>query len=56
RRAEVVKDYLINRGIEASRMEYEWFGKNMPVYNCGTVPCTEAMHQLNRRTELKLGK
>lgn len=55
RRAEVVKDYLINRGIEASRMEYEWFGKNMPVHDCGTVPCTEAMHQLNRRTELKLG-
>lgn len=55
RRAAVVMDYLVNRGVEAARMQYEWFGKTQPINDCGTVPCTEAMHQLNRRTELRLG-
>ncbi|WP_229800676.1 OmpA family protein [Mongoliitalea lutea] len=55
RRAAVVMDYLVNRGVEAARMQYEWFGKTQPINDCGAIPCTEAMHQLNRRTELRLG-
>ncbi|UJP65742.1 OmpA family protein [Mongoliitalea daihaiensis] len=55
RRAQVVMDYLVNRGVDAARMQYQWFGKTQPVNDCGAIPCTEAMHQLNRRTELRLG-
>lgn len=56
RRADVVKEYLINRGIEENRMEHKWFGETKPIHDCSTGTCTEAMHQLNRRTELRLEK
>lgn len=54
RRAKAVMDYLINKGIDSSRMQYEWFGKSRPINDCGNIPCTEEMHQQNRRTELQL--
>ncbi|WP_189458070.1 OmpA family protein, partial [Echinicola pacifica] len=54
RRAEVVRDYLVGRGIEADRISYEWFGKTRPVHDCTSTPCTESEHQLNRRTEIRL--
>ena len=56
RRAQVVKDYLIQRGVENNRLEYQWFGETRPIHNCNEVTCTPAMHQLNRRTELRVGK
>ena len=56
KRSEVVMEYLKKRGVEENRMDYEWFGETQPVHDCNEVTCTEAMHQLNRRTELKLGK
>lgn len=54
RRAKAVMDYLVKRGIELDRMGSEWLGKTKPVHDCGAVPCTEDMHQMNRRTELHL--
>ncbi|MCH7415720.1 OmpA family protein [Belliella sp. R4-6] len=54
RRSEVVMKYLVNRGVDAARMQHEWFGKTRPVVDCGE--CNAAQHQLNRRTELKLKK
>nr|WP_244545534.1 OmpA family protein [Algoriphagus locisalis] len=56
RRADAVKKYLIERGIEDNRMEETWFGETKPVNDCNEITCTEAMHQLNRRTELRVGK
>lgn len=56
RRAKVVMDYLNNRGIEQNRLEYKWFGETRPIHDCNDVTCTPAMHQLNRRTELRIGK
>ncbi|MEB2780295.1 OmpA family protein [Algoriphagus sp. C2-6-M1] len=56
RRAAVVMKYLNSRGIEDSRMEEAWFGETKPIHNCSDVTCTEAMHKLNRRTELRVGK
>ncbi len=56
RRAQVVKDYLKNRGVEDNRLESRWYGKTRPIHNCDEVTCTPAMHQLNRRTELRVGK
>ncbi|MCH7410843.1 OmpA family protein [Belliella sp. DSM 111904] len=54
RRAKVVMECLKKRGVEAARMNYEWFGKSQPIHDCGE--CTGAQHQENRRTELKLRK
>ncbi|MFD2037345.1 OmpA family protein [Belliella marina] len=54
RRAAIVMNYLVNRGVEAVRMQHEWFGKTQPVNDCGE--CDSAQHQLNRRTELQLKK
>ena len=56
RRADVVKAYLTNRGVPGERMEEKWFGKTHPINDCNEMTCTEAMHQLNRRTELRVGK
>ncbi len=54
RRSKAVKDYLINRGLEASRLHDESFGKSQPVTDCGDKPCNEEIHQRNRRVELRL--
>jgi outer membrane protein OmpA-like peptidoglycan-associated protein len=54
RRAKTVMDYLVNRGVDSSRMQHEWFGKVRPVNDCSAGDCTEAMHQQNRRTELRI--
>ncbi|EAZ81570.1 putative OmpA family protein [Algoriphagus machipongonensis] len=56
RRADAVKAYLTKRGIEGERMEETWFGETKPVNDCSELDCTSAMHQLNRRTELRVGK
>ncbi|WP_052331415.1 OmpA family protein [Echinicola vietnamensis] len=53
-RAAVVRDYLISLGIEEDRISYKWYGKTRPVHDCAEQPCTEAEHQLNRRTEIML--
>ncbi|WP_194774262.1 OmpA family protein [Pararhodonellum marinum] len=54
RRAKVVRDYLIKRGIDENRLNYRWYGKTRPIHDCVEEPCTREMHQLNRRTELRL--
>jgi len=53
RRAKSTYDYIISNGIEVSRItEYEGFGETQLVNKCSNdVKCTEAEHQLNRRTE-----
>ena len=56
RRSKAVMDYLIKRGVTGDRMEHQWFGETKPVHDCSQVSCTSAMHQLNRRTELRVGK
>lgn len=50
RRAQVVKDYLINGGIEASRIEAISLGEEQPI-DRGT---TEEAYALNRRTHFVL--
>jgi outer membrane protein OmpA-like peptidoglycan-associated protein len=49
-RAERVKQYLISKGVDASKMEAQGFGPNKPL-NQGK---TAAELALNRRVELKL--
>jgi outer membrane protein OmpA-like peptidoglycan-associated protein len=48
KRAVAVRDYLISRGIESSRLETIGFGKSRPIASNATI----FGRQLNRRTEL----
>ena len=53
RRSDAVLNYLVNKGIAAVRFSANWFGKQSPVNNCADhINCTEAEHQMNRRTEI----
>ncbi|REE80664.1 outer membrane protein OmpA-like peptidoglycan-associated protein [Lutibacter oceani] len=52
-RAKSTYKYIISKGIDASRItKYEGFGETQLVNKCSNnVKCSEADHQLNRRTE-----
>lgn len=55
RRAERTAEYIISKGIAASRITNEGYGETMLVNRCAdNVTCSEAEHQLNRRTEFIL--
>ncbi len=54
-RTNSVVKYLINHGINKDRLVPKWFGEIYPVNGCvDGVKCSEAEHQLNRRTEFKI--
>jgi len=53
RRADNAVRYLVDRGIDPVRIETNGFGEEQLVNECADgVPCTEAQHQKNRRTEI----
>ncbi|MBS1764900.1 MAG: OmpA family protein [Bacteroidetes bacterium] len=61
KRAKSAVEYLVKKGVEASRMIYKGYGESQLINHCeceGTkvVPCTEEEHQQNRRTEFKVLK
>ena len=52
RRANATVDYIVSKGIDRSRISAKGYGETQLVNHCdGTVKCTEAEHQQNRRTE-----
>ncbi len=54
-RTNSVVKYLINHGINKDRLVPKWFGEIYPVNGCvDGVKCSEADHQMNRRTEFKI--
>ena len=54
-RAQVVVAYLIAQGIRPDRMVAKGYGETKLVNDCGNdVPCSEAQHQENRRTEFAI--
>lgn len=61
-RAKSVYDYVISKGIDASRLSYKGYGETKPVYSdeyisgLSTEKEKEAAHQANRRTEYKIVK
>ncbi|MFB9056577.1 OmpA family protein [Mariniflexile ostreae] len=54
KRAQSTYKYFVSKGINTSRItEYVGYGKRKPLHVCNvTTNCTEAQHQLNRRTEV----
>lgn len=52
-RAKSAVDYIISRGISPERIRSKGYGESRLVNGCSNgVDCTEAQHQLNRRTEI----
>lgn len=52
RRAKSTIEWIINRGIDASRISGKGYGETQLVNKCANgVKCKEADHQLNRRSE-----
>lgn len=54
-RAKSAAQYIINRGISKNRITAVGYGETRLLNKCANgVKCTEAEHQLNRRTEFKI--
>ncbi len=55
RRAESAVKYITSRGISNDRITFKGYGETQLVNKCADgVDCTEAEHQDNRRTEIKI--
>lgn len=55
KRAKSAMDYLIKRGVDSGRMQYNGYGETNLVNECKNgVSCSENKHQENRRTEFKV--
>ena len=55
RRATAIVNYLIKRGISRRQLIGKGYGESQLVNGCSNgVDCTEAQHQMNRRTEFKV--
>jgi len=55
RRAESAKNYLIEKGVVAERIQAVGYGESVLLNNCGNdVKCSEDDHRFNRRTEFKI--
>jgi outer membrane protein OmpA-like peptidoglycan-associated protein len=54
-RARAVIDYLLQRGIDSSRLVSNGYGESEPTNECvDGVQCNEKQHQENRRTEFRI--
>lgn len=57
KRGQSALDYLVNKGVPASRLSAIGKGETELLNQCDNgVKCTEGQHQLNRRTEFKIVK
>ena len=55
RRAESAIRYLVLNGINSARVTAKGYGETMLLNECtDDVECTDAEHQINRRTEFKV--
>ena len=54
-RAESATTYILSKGIDASRISSKGYGEYQLANRCSDgIPCSEAEHQTNRRTEFKV--
>ncbi len=55
KRAEAAVVYIISKGISANRLQARGYGETQLVNHCANgVTCSDAEHQQNRRTEIKI--
>ncbi len=55
RRAKSAVNYIVSKGIDNSRITAKGYGENKLINNCSDgTKCSEELHQLNRRTEIKV--
>lgn len=54
KRAQAAQAYLISKGILTTRITTQGYGENSPAVYCECIDCTEAQHQVNRRTTFKI--
>ncbi len=54
RRAKSTLDYLVGKGIDPVRLQYQGYGNSKPVIECPVGKCSETDHQLNRRSEFEI--
>ncbi len=55
RRARSAFEYLVSKGIEPTRIQYEGYGETRLLNKCANgVECTEAEHEVNRRTIVRV--
>ncbi len=54
KRAQSAVDYLVNKGIQESRLSARGFGELKPAVECDCDDCTEDEHQINRRTTFSI--
>lgn len=55
RRAQSVANYLISKGVHPSKLVSKGYGESRLLNRCADgVSCTEAEHQVNRRTEFRV--
>jgi outer membrane protein OmpA-like peptidoglycan-associated protein len=55
RRAKATAQYIISKGIDASRISAQGMGELEPKVDCG-ADCTEEQHAQNRRSEFLIVK
>lgn len=54
-RAQNIVSWLVGKGIQAKRLAARGYGESNLLQACGEdPPCSEAIHQANRRTEFKI--
>ena len=44
-------NYLIEKGIDANRVTAKGYGESKPKVDCDDHECSDAEHQINRRSE-----
>jgi outer membrane protein OmpA-like peptidoglycan-associated protein/tetratricopeptide (TPR) repeat protein len=55
KRAQAAAEYIISKGIAADRITGKGYGETLLKNRCSNgVKCSEAEHQINRRTEIKI--
>ena len=55
KRSESVVNYLVNHGVDSSRLTAKGYGKSRLINRCADgVPCSDMEHRTNRRTEVKV--
>ena len=55
KRANAAKEYLVSKGVDASRIIAKGFGETKLLNKCADdVPCTDEEHAVNRRIEFKI--